>query len=1491
MAVKEKEINNMGKRFLAGIFTVILVMTSIRMPVEVVFAENLQPVAESGQKTVSENDSETGEEPGLGNDFETGEEPGLGNDFETGEEPGLGSGFETGEEPALGNDSETGEESVSGNGSVEENADDEDEEPIEDSRLIAETVSGNAFSTDSVSGNNADGDDWVWFEMDEVYQFGGAPSGEVIDKDAMLFSSTRNVNEEIGEYIYQNAKKRNTTIDMSKYHLSWDNDRDRLSNIIQGVINDHPDLYYLNHMYGIQAINGVIQKVMLTYYKGLDDEAVQRGVRDAMSRIRSDMSDLQKAIVFYDYLTVNCAYDHENYDKLLAGSGTTPPEDHSIYGVFANHVAVCEGYALAYEYLLQLSGIESYMVTVPGVHAWNLIKLGENYYQTDVTWGDPNMNGIGDWFGQSDHTYMFRSDDFFASDHLFEGRDFDTWKVTRGGDVIGSRKKGGTTKGIGAEKDTYRNAFWIDSVSPIVIDGDACYYIYDIHEGIIYDNYDSYLKKTSLSRFEDIGESVLGFEIGSGSPGLYRIGDRLFYNQRSSICSTPIARAGEDVKTEFTAEDSIGGSAYCQGKVQYVLYRDMNTVLTAPIETNYVEPDDDELLVTVVLTEDMVSVSDEHLIYNGKSQEPEITVTTSDTVLTEGQHYTLTYENNRNAGTAAVSVTGIGKCEGTITKNFSISKAPLMIRAKDKVMLKGEAPPAKFEYEISGLQEGDDLVKEPVLICAGMNMDKEGEYPITPKEADAGENYIINYMAGTLRVVEERAVVKVTFNAQGRGQDPEPAIVLSGSLIENAPVPEVSGYRFDGWYQESACVTLWNFEKDIVQEDLTLYAKWLKVSTISGENAVAGGTFALQEIADVVYNGKAQKPAVTVYDGDTLLKAGRDYQTKYYNNINANERGVQKSGDGSGKSWNADLPYVEIIGTGNYQETVKVNFNIQSAVIGEGTSQPAAGCTLKVNDQLVTASRDQKPFSSIKYGRGMIQNTDFTLRLAKVQEDGRTTPLSGDVIPAGSEGKFLLTITGIGNYQGSIERPIYVADKDHLLKNAKIKLGKNLKNVDYSKEWVDFRASEVDADEVFTVKIGREVLRPEMDYEVSYRNNDRVGKAWLVITGKGDYAGEKAAAFQIRGKPFNTKTVTVNNLKPSMSYTGKALTQNQVTLSYEGQALTYRTDYTVTYAKNIEKGTATMTFKGMEQAGYNGSIKKTFRINALSISDAEPTTATKNLIVPYNKAGTKPDDRIVLYDKATKRELVMGRDYTIQYKNNKAVAGSGSRKPPTAVIKGKGNYTGSMEIPFTIRSGRLNGESISVKAAPVAYQENRQDSFLYKPAVKVFDGKSALTAGKDFAIEYKKNTQADYKAYLVAYEEAVRNGTAGSENKTLQKLMPRAVITQGSAGTYSMAGKLVVPLPIYQNKFTKSNLTVVVNDGKDVFYTGQQVKPKVAVSYQPGEGKPAVLLTEGTDYTISYGGNTSSGRNKGTLTISGIAPKYGGDYTVRFEIVKKKITY
>ena len=65
----------------------------------------------------------------------------------------------------------------------------------------------------------------------------------------------------------------------------------------------------------------------------------------------------------------------------------------------------------------------------------------------------------------------------------------------------------------------------------------------------------------------------------------------------------------------------------------------------------------------------------ENKTYNGASQTQNLTVKLGDKTLTEGTDYTLSYENNGNAGTATVTVTGIGEYSGAVSKTFTIYKA------------------------------------------------------------------------------------------------------------------------------------------------------------------------------------------------------------------------------------------------------------------------------------------------------------------------------------------------------------------------------------------------------------------------------------------------------------------------------------------------------------------------------------------------------------------------------------------------------------------------------------------------------------------------------------------------------------------------------------------------------------------------------------------------------------------------------------------------
>ena len=171
------------------------------------------------------------------------------------------------------------------------------------------------------------------------------------------------------------------------------------------------------------------------------------------------------------------------------------------------------------------------------------------------------------------------------------------------------------------------------------------------------------------------------------------------------------------------------------------------------------------------------------------------------------------------------------------------------------------------------------------------------------------------------------------------------------------------------------------------------------------------------------------------------------------------------------------------------------------------------------------------------------------------------------------------------------------------------------------------------------------------------------------------------------------------------------------------------------------------------------------------------------------------------------------------------------------------------------------------------------------------DGRTALRADKDYEIQYLCNTQADYEAYLETYRNMANSAENAADGETnsdavqkLQELMPRAVITAKADSSYEADGEIVVPLPIYQTKLVKKDLQIMVAES---VYTGSQVTPAVTVQ----EAVSGKTLAAGKDYTVSYGANNKSGKNKGSVTITGMAPEYGGSVTVKFEIVRKTIAY
>ena len=939
-----------------------------------------------------------------------------------------------------------------------------------------------------------------------------------------------------------------------------------------------------------------------------------------------------------------------------------------------------------------------------------------------------------------------------------------------------------------------------------------------------------------------------------------------------------------------------------------------------------------------------------------------------------------------------------------------------------------------FGYETAGLLNGDRLTTGPSYTVTtdeegkdtvtSIDISKTGEYYIHPSKADAGMNYSLTYKPGILTVSEERVMYTVTFDGMGYCDGFRKSGIRSGALLElsdseRTPAAKEQGHVFAGWYRDRTFAKgkEWNFDTDTVQSDLTLYACWLSAAA-EDEN---GLKLCVQEIPDQFYTGSAQKPAVTVYDSDgkTLLKSGKDYTVKYVNNTNA----VAVGGDGKpavsggtasvineGKAnekitdmsghFSKECPYVVITGKGNYAETIYRNFLILPAQIPadgiwegqQGDTPLSAGFTLKYTDQLVAdGKKEQKPFGSIKYKKAMKAGTDFTVSLgAQEALDGAGNAVPDwkaegtldagkqytlPAIPKGYSGAFTLTVTGKGNYAGTVRRKVYVSEKQKLMKNATITLGKNQKTFAYTGQDVMLTpgyydaatkknykvtaagtvsgTAEENANDMFLVKAGKngkaggEGLVWGRDYTIDYAGTNRAaGTATMTLTGINGYVGTKSVTFKITGAKFAANTVDVkvyDSAKPgepqtdafraSMPYTGKAVTQNKVMLTTKvtksnptAKEFNYGEHYTISYKNNVKKGTATMTFTAKPASGYTGSFKKTFRITAQELSkdrltvaapvgsgdsSAAVQTGSDGAEAVYGKNGAKLSFVVTNEAGAVLRE---GTDYTVKYKNNNAVttAQTAENKRPLMTVTGKGNYAGKVEVSFAVIPASLKtviaDQTVSVSCAQV----QRKNGMQFKDfKFKLVEGKKTLSVGeaKDYVIDETKCTPEIIQAYadaLAASDASTGADAAGTP------LPPEPVVKVtgkgGYAGGQTADPSVEIPLGkyIYADKLVTANLYVVVSEGSGQnIYTGGQVKPDVAVYY--GE-KTAVAaakkdkvkdeataqkykltkLAADTDYTLSYGANTASGKNKGSVTVTG-AGKYGGSVTVRFTIEKKSI--
>ena len=103
----------------------------------------------------------------------------------------------------------------------------------------------------------------------------------------------------------------------------------------------------------------------------------------------------------------------------------------------------------------------------------------------------------------------------------------------------------------------------------------------------------------------------------------------------------------------------------------------------------------------------------------------------------------------------------------------------------------------------------------------------------------------------------------VSFEANGGTPGPAKQKVQKGAKVEIPDGFDKAGFDFNGWYKDSDCSALWDFERDVVDGDITLYAKWKPSEGKSTGGGGGGGVTPAPQISVTV-----TPPAVTVEKGN-----------------------------------------------------------------------------------------------------------------------------------------------------------------------------------------------------------------------------------------------------------------------------------------------------------------------------------------------------------------------------------------------------------------------------------------------------------------------------------------------------------------------------------------------------------------------------------------------------------------------------------------------
>lgn len=1342
-------------------------------------------------------------------------------------------------------------------------------ESIENDEHIEEEDNEQIFTVDASDGIVQAGGSLETTETSETPIFKNDSPNRIYSQK-IEYNASQSDMEEAENAMYTLFRNYGESVDIRSCNLTIDEATTAFIN----VINSHPELYYVSNGFKYKKTSSEKVSTFIAVYLFDKDQCKEKNelwdsaVSDYMSGVQSEWCELEKLLYLNNYITKNCMYDPNVYNKTQMN-----PNSRSAYGCLVDHVAVCQGYALATNYLCHKMGVESCVVTSDDLnHAWNLVKVDGKVYQLDVTWDDPTPDIIG----RASHNYFLKSNNVFATFENHKINDDIDWACERGWDWSA------------ATSTKYDSYIWDSIETGMIYMGDHIWYA-STNSGLDSikcdtssqtmsvernikrrDEYNGYWKLWDnqyshyLTNYSGLGVSY-GKIYFSGSDKLYRL------NSATGECS---------VVYELTADEKKLGYIYGLNISNNVISYCITTNPRNSYESQSVKsfPDGyfEEYDITYELNGGMNNSdnpssycgADDRLLYNPTR---------------DGYIFAGWYVSSDLSGTP-VSVIPIKttklyaawnpiECKITFdtgTKNISVDPVTVYYDSSYGLL----PVPRRVNYDFLGWYDGPG--EDANLIFDGEHSSTVinktiGDHTLYAKWAIRGDAKVAapSFSCESGDEVEIGRRIRITCETNGAliyyttdGTEPTvddanlygDEIEIGNEIIQNGTVT-IKAKAVLEEYTDSDVVTVsytvrdnsydWG---DLADDEEALAA--IREEVAANNDAIANADDVkandipnelwLTGVSDLEYTGTAvTQPGLRVYWGTKLLTLNTDYTVKYANNV--------KAGTAT----------VTITGKGNYTGTIVKTFTVKQLDISDAQ---AADIKIAYNKNV---QKSAPVLTYILNGKTVTlkNGTDYTLNYTHTDKKDTVYPYDANAFKMPSEEGYDILITGKGNYAGikKVKEMIYEATKVS-------SLSVSLKSAPFNKEEaseefgimpgtgsvIKSGKTEIPWDKIAIVDrtaVDTYAYADTSEYWLvaSLENNTAVGTAKITLTGvtANGYVGTVTKTFAITGNKISTATFpqeltksytwTGDDIKPLndsnedtavyIKKTGEAL-KGIEKLAYDALSINDKLDcdYTYEYVGDTKNaGSVKIVITGVN--AYTGSVTKTYKITAKSIT----SMGVRGIAASYPYTGDEItfDSDIEVYVKATKTTpeslLNAGDDYTISYTKN-INAGTA-----TVVITGVNAYTGSIKKSFKITACKITEDCITINDG------DELGEFDYikggvKPTLTITDNQSGsdytLVSGKDYTLSYSNNNAYNDGSNAKKMPTVKITGK-GNYTGTVSKTF---IIDKSDMSAVKWEGLVTAADYVYRNSANVCNPTVTVTDsnGTKMAAGSDYVAPTIA---------------------------------------------------------------